>query len=396
MWAVDVSAAPASRLRVLIDGKKVTVDRVSAIVVEQDLDQPDMAEVTLTLAPKLVVREGSALEVDGPGADPGVVLFKGEIVAIEPVFENGGERKVVLRAFNRLHRLTRGRKSKTYEKQTDRDIVSAIAAEHGLKAAVSGIEADDESSGQIYQHNQTDLEFLRTRAARIGYEVLVDDTTLYFRKRAELPAVTMACPPRPMPNAVELFAFRARLASARQVQKVVVRGWDPMNPREIVGAAQHGTMDLSANRNPRAPLVGQTVDMGRLERLESEAAAHGAAQGTLEALSAREVTAEGAVQGTLLLRPGALATVAGRGAAFDGKYLVVGASHRYSRAGDEETYETLTRLGYGQDRGFFSLPELGEEVLVAFEHGDISRPVVVGSLWNNPARPWETFCEPPR
>lgn len=89
-WAVGVSAAPAGRLRVLIDGKKVTVDRVSAIVVDQDLDQPDLATVTLTLPPKWVVREGSTLEVDGPGADPGAVIFKGEIVGIEPVFESGG------------------------------------------------------------------------------------------------------------------------------------------------------------------------------------------------------------------------------------------------------------------------------------------------------------------
>jgi len=33
----------------------------------------------------------------------------------------------------------------------------------------------------VYQHNQTDLElFLRTRAARIGFEVRVEDSTLVF------------------------------------------------------------------------------------------------------------------------------------------------------------------------------------------------------------------------
>ncbi|MFJ3902874.1 phage baseplate assembly protein V [Streptomyces sp. NPDC090025] len=41
----------------------------------------------------------------------------------------------------------------------------------------------------------------------------------------------------------------------------------------------------------------------------------------------------------------------------------------------------------GQDAGFYALPELGDQVLVAFENGDLSRPYVLGALWTAEQRP---------
>jgi uncharacterized protein involved in type VI secretion and phage assembly len=41
----------------------------------------------------------------------------------------------------------------------------------------------------------------------------------------------------------------------------------------------------------------------------------------------------------------------------------------------------------GAGRGTYLIPDVGEDVLVAFEHGDIDVPYVIGSLWNLEARP---------
>ncbi len=44
----------------------------------------------------------------------------------------------------------------------------------------------------------------------------------------------------------------------------------------------------------------------------------------------------------------------------------------------------ITTMMAGKDTGSFWLPEIDDEVMVEFEEGDFSRPVIVGSLWNGP------------
>ncbi len=57
-------------------------------------------------------------------------------------------------------------------------------------------------------------------------------------------------------------------------------------------------------------------------------------------------------------------------------------------AGTEKTwFATWVSMGGGKDRGWFSLPEVDDEVLVMFEHGDLGRPVIIGSMWNGKDKP---------
>jgi phage baseplate assembly protein gpV len=43
----------------------------------------------------------------------------------------------------------------------------------------------------------------------------------------------------------------------------------------------------------------------------------------------------------------------------------------------------------GSDRGTYVLPEIDDQVLVVFEHGDIGRPIVIGGLWSKKQEPVE-------
>jgi uncharacterized protein involved in type VI secretion and phage assembly len=49
---------------------------------------------------------------------------------------------------------------------------------------------------------------------------------------------------------------------------------------------------------------------------------------------------------------------------------------------DESNWARVASPMTGNGRGAYFLPEVDDEVLLAFEHGSIEHPYVVGSLWN--------------
>lgn len=54
---------------------------------------------------------------------------------------------------------------------------------------------------------------------------------------------------------------------------------------------------------------------------------------------------------------------------------------------NETNWARVATLMTGKEMGSFFLPEVGDEVLVAFNEGDVSRPFVIGALWNSKEGP---------
>jgi uncharacterized protein involved in type VI secretion and phage assembly len=54
---------------------------------------------------------------------------------------------------------------------------------------------------------------------------------------------------------------------------------------------------------------------------------------------------------------------------------------------DESQWARVATLMAGPDRGSFFLPDVDDEVLVAFDHGDVRFPYVIGALWNGKDTP---------
>ncbi len=56
-------------------------------------------------------------------------------------------------------------------------------------------------------------------------------------------------------------------------------------------------------------------------------------------------------------------------------------------ARDESFWARVLSFAGGKEAGAFLRPEVGDEVLVAFEGGEIEYPVVLGALWNGRDKP---------
>lgn len=56
---------------------------------------------------------------------------------------------------------------------------------------------------------------------------------------------------------------------------------------------------------------------------------------------------------------------------------------------EESNWARIASFMAGKERGAFFLPEVGDEVLVIFENGDVNKPYIIGSLWNGKDLPPE-------
>lgn len=396
---------------------------------------------------KISFTSSTTLSPEFKDAHEGSVL-EGEITAMETHFTSGSQAPMIVRGYDVSHRMHRGRYNRSFQNMKDSDIVKKIAKEVGLEIGKvedsDGPHGYDDPPGYVFQNNQTNMEFLRERAARIGFELFVQDGKLYFRKPAKNDKSLQ------LKWLKELQSFRVRISSAEQVSGVEVRGWDYSQKKPIVETAdseqvitetENGKGSKTSTKfkklpKPKLIMVNQPIS--------SSKEAKKMAQAKFDELGGEFVHADGRAQGNATIRPGRVVELKDMGK-YSGKYYITDTRHLYhegvyttefsvrglrggsllsllsSQAAPQpgETllvgivtdnkdpkgwgrvkvkFPTLTEehashwarvvgAGAANQRGFDCLPEINDEVLVAFEHGDIHRPYVIGGVWNGKDAP---------
>jgi phage protein D len=339
---MSVAGATNADIAVTIGGKDIPKTEVHEIVVERDLDTPDMAAITLSNESTKYseqITEGDDVEVKLglAGQDQASTVFKGEITGIEPMYDTHSKRRVIIRCLNKMHTLARGKKSVAYTKSTDKQIVDQIVGNYGLTADY-GQTPPSTQYDHVYQHNQTDLEFVRLRAARIGYEVFVDDTKLFFRKRDTSDSGIKLM----FSGSGGLMKFHPRLSTANQVSEVKVRGYDPDNKKEIVGSAQPQNSQLGDNHGSKAAnskhsnVYAFDCDVP----IKTKAEADAIAKAILDDRLMNFITGDAVSKGNPNLKPGIVVSIEANDKKFNGKYYITAVRHRYLPDGKAGGYRT--------------------------------------------------------
>lgn len=447
-----------TRCLIKIGGRDVPeefMDNLREVVVDTSLHLPDMFTI-LVQDPELRWVDDSLLEI-GKEVEIKVqtgeeqsrqegTLIKGEITALEPNFSAEGRTTLLVRGYDKSHRLHRGTKTRTFLGQSDSDIVSTIAREAELTAEV---DTTNITYDYVLQNNQTNMEFLLARAQRIGYQVYAAEDKLYF-KRGE---TNLGDGPE-LAIGEALRNFQPCWTAVHQADKMVVRGWDAKGKQAITGEA---TPNSSLNQGGMQQTGGDTAK-GKFGSAEAVVVsqpvftvdeANALATGLSNDISREFVEAEGICAGDPRVKAGWKVTIAGVGTRFSGQYFVTSATHVYNESNYATTFSitgrqpnTLSHLldsGNGHDqgrglvqgvvtgmvtnlndpdnlgrvkvkydwlgdniesdwmriatpmagaeRGFYYLPEVNDEVLIAFERGNVHHPYVVGVLWSNTDKP---------
>jgi phage protein D len=331
---------------VVVNGRKLERElawQISGVTVEDSLDSPSMFALevasdksgaswldddeSFAIGDKIEVRLGYR----GTGVQSMIV---GEVTALELEFTAQDLPRMSVRGYDCRHRLQRGRKVRTFLKQTDAEIARQIASEAGIKAEVEDTEIRHD---YIIQANQTDLAFLQERARSIGHEIHVEGRTLHFRPMGHTaaPALSLSF------DRSDFSEFRAQLSTAGQLSRVTVRRGDVNKKTTVASVASEARAKMGGQTSAPA-LVNKAF--GRAQELlisppsaiEEEASA--LAKARLDTLALRLVRGEGVGPGRPELRAGKVIEIQGVGKRFSGPYYVTAANHSYGVEGSNTTH----------------------------------------------------------
>lgn len=374
-------------------------------------------------------------------------LIEGEITGIEVKFSHTSEAHIVVRGYDISHRLHRGRFNRSFLNCTDTDIVRRVAQEARIR--IGQLDASGVSHEYVFQENQTNMEFLRERAARIGFELFVQDNKINFCKPKSEASLKLKW-------LQDIRSFDVKVTSAEQVSSVEVNSWD-YSQKKLISQTASKEQLVTVTGNGDGSSISQKFKMKQPPKMivvdqpvDTLKEAKQMAQALCNELGGEFVTADAKALGNPKIRPGKVIALENMGTRYSGKYYVTETCHRYIhrnyttdftvrglREGSllstlppkthlqpgqtllvglvtnnkdpkgwgrvKVKFPTLTTqheshwarvvgLGAANTRGFYCLPEINDEVLVGFEHGDIHRPYIVGGVWNGRDKTVETVA----
>jgi uncharacterized protein involved in type VI secretion and phage assembly len=382
---------------------------------------------------------GTEIAVSDP-SDKSLTLIRAEVTAVTVEQQQGNQPELVVTGHDRSHRMGRATTVKSYLNMQYSQVVRKLAADVGLSPRV------DSTSEQVDYLLQvdSDIGLLTELARRVGFDWWVDGTILYFKQPAAGAQITLTLGANLLsfsarasghhPDEVTVDGWDRKqqqlvTSTAQGATAGVTASSDladlASGTAKAYGSATLTTAGLAAHSQDEAKTLSQAIyDRGRACAVSARGVAPG--NGQIALGKAIRIAQAGPLSGTYpvtavehLYRPASgyvtrfrsgdrrptslIDTLGGRPPAAPSHHhegvsvgIVTNINDptnsgmvrvRYPgvSSSEETGWARLVAIGGGSSRGAVFVPEVDDEVLVAFEGGDPRQPVVIGGLFSSKA-----------
>ncbi|HWL41333.1 MAG TPA: VgrG-related protein [Ilumatobacter sp.] len=393
---------------------------------------------------------GATIEVKFPDpTGKATSVFKGEVVSVG-VDQHAGQARgclLTLTALDLAHRLGHQTRVRTFQKQKYSDVVSRIASEYGLQSQVD----DTSISFDYLIQTTTDYAFLQELAFRTGYEWRVDDSKLIFKPRADSSPVVTVRYGEDVRRIRARYTAGNEVAGVtvrawNPLSKTAAVGTSQLSSVRGAGASGSASELVTQGRNKARAFSKDVASSSLLAAVPDEATQLANALATRLATADLSVRCE--CLGDPRIAAGSVVKIENAGTKLSGNYYVTSVEHHFGRDGDltttfstapsdsssivdllggaervnpfgqlgltigvvtnnkdpdghgrvrvkfpalsdseESWWARIVTPGGGSEAGLMFMPQVDDEVLIGFEHGDMRRPYVLGGLWGAKAKP---------
>ena len=319
---------------IYLNDQRISVDMesdVKEIRVEKHIDQASTFTITLSdMGRKWTdhpdFAEGGKIKIMLGYKDAVEEVISGRVTGMKPLFKKNSAERVMIRGYDIMHQLHRGKKTVTFANMTDKEIVEKIATDAGVGVECEEIGTVRELSAQV---NQTDYEYLLEMGRHYNCRLITRDDKLIFRPIEDISSEEVIAE-----WGKTLIEFHPDLDSSRIVTDVEVLGWDDVKGKIIEGTAVYGDIPKTIGEgtaggaiaednygNAKWVVVNRKIDdMNRAEKMAIDSIT----QNSMKYISARAT-----VQGNNKIEAGMVVNIKGVGKKLSGEYFVTRVKHLF-------------------------------------------------------------------